>query len=225
MPPSELVEEKLCLVAVAPLVVPVQEEKVQIHVEEEPNLRRVFPRTSLAVLRSDDVVRFPFAVGPAFIPKFVNNPSGMDLDAACIMILTLDLPDLFGIMAWLANHRIKIGDLVEFNDWLHLISDPEVVRVFADNDSNERNMFRAEVVERSRVQFGLTLTCSNDTHTLSRNQVNVYVSAMSHVLYSMGVRICRVLFFGMKWRITEVELILDRFIERYRMAMGSSVPL
>jgi hypothetical protein len=115
MSPSELVDEKLCLVVVAPHVVPVQDEEVQIHVEEEPNLRIVFPRTTLAVLRSDDVVRFPPAVGPAFMPEFVNNSSGMDLDAACIMMLTLDLSDLFGVMTRFANHRVKIGDIVEFN--------------------------------------------------------------------------------------------------------------
>jgi len=110
-----LVDEKLSLVAIAPHIVPVQEEEVQIHVEEELNLRRVFPRTTLAVLRSDDVVRFPHAVGPTFIPEFVNNSSGMDLDAACIMMLTLDLSDLFGVMTRLANYRVKIGNLVEFN--------------------------------------------------------------------------------------------------------------
>jgi hypothetical protein len=79
MSPSELVDEKLCLVVVAPHIVPVQEEEVQIHVEEEPNIRRVFPRTTLAVLRSDNVMRFLPAVDPAFISEFVNNSSGMDL--------------------------------------------------------------------------------------------------------------------------------------------------
>ena len=99
------------------------------------------------------------------------------------------------------------------------------MRVYAGNENNERNMVRAEVVERLRVQFGLTLTCSSDSHTLSRNQVYVSVSAMSHVFYSMGAKFCRVSFFGMKWRSTEAEPILGRFIKRYRMAMGSFVPL
>lgn len=40
----------------------------------------------------------------------------MDLDAACFLMLTLDLPDLFGIMARPANCRAKIKDLVEFSD-------------------------------------------------------------------------------------------------------------
>ena len=53
------------------------------------------------------------------------------------------------------------------------------MRVYAGNENNERNMVRAEVVERLRVQFGLTLTCSSDSHKLSRNQVYVSVSIMS----------------------------------------------
>jgi hypothetical protein len=184
MPPLELVEEELCLVAIVPHVVRVQEGEVQIHVEEEPNLRRVFPRTTLAVPRSDDEVIFPPAVDPAFIPEFVNNSSGMDLDAACIMMLTLDLPDLFGVMTQPANRRVKIRDLVEFNDWLHVIFDPVVVRVYADNDSGERNIFRAEVVERLRVQFRLTLSCSSDSHTLSRNQVN-FLYQLCHKYFTL----------------------------------------
>jgi hypothetical protein len=159
---------------------------MQIHVEEEPNLRRVFHRTTLAVPRSDDVVIFPPAVGPAFISEFVNNSSGMDLDAACIMMLILNFADLFGIMTRPANRRVKIRDLVEFNDWLHVIFDPVVVRVYVGNDSNEMNIFRAEVVERLRVQFRLTLTCSSDSHTLSRNEVN-FLYQLCHKYFTLWV--------------------------------------
>jgi hypothetical protein len=194
----------------------VQEEELQIFVslilsptslsrgneaEEEPNLRRGFSRTTLAIPRLDAVERFPPVVGPAIdLAQFfdVNDPTCMDLDAACIMMLTLDLPDFFNVMARPANRQVKIRDLVEFGDWLHVISDPVVLRVYAGSNSAERDMFRAEVVERLRNQFGLTLTCSSDSHTLSRNQVNIFVSAMSHVFYFLGARFCRVSFFGMK---------------------------
>jgi hypothetical protein len=44
--------------------------------------------------------------------------------------LTRDLSDLFGIMACSANRRVKIRDLVEFSDGLHVVSDPIVVRVY-----------------------------------------------------------------------------------------------
>jgi hypothetical protein len=98
-----------------------------------------------------------------------------------------------------------------------------VVRVFGGNDGDERDRFRTKLVERLRIPLGLTLTCSTDNHTLSRNQVNVSVFAMSHALHSLGAKICRVSFFGMKRRLVEGEPMLDGFIERYRREMGSSV--
>jgi hypothetical protein len=109
-------------------------------------------------------------------------------------MLTRDLPDLFGIMACSANRRVKIRDLVEFSDWFHVVSDPIVVRVYAGRDRDERDSFRANLVEMLRIPLGLTLTYSNDSHTLSCNHVNVSVSAMSQALHALGARICRVSF-------------------------------
>jgi hypothetical protein len=48
---------------------------------------------------------------------------------------------------------------------------------------------------------------------------------MSDVLHSLGARICRVSFFGMKWDILNAEPVIDRFIQQYHANMGSSVPL
>ena len=140
-------------------------------------------------------------------------------------MLILDLPGLFGSMAHPANRRVKIKDLVKFSDWLHVISDPIVVRVYAGRDRDERDSFRADLVEMLRIPLGLTLIYSNDSHTLSRNHVNVLVTAMLQALYALRARICRVSFFGMKLRLTEAEPILDRFIENYRAELGSSVPV
>lgn len=81
------------------------------------------------------------------------------------------------------------------------------------------------MIDTIRVQFGLILTCSSDSSALSENQVNVPISAMSDALYSLGARLCRVSFFGMKWKIPRAEPMLDRFIQRYRVEMGSSVPV
>ena len=153
----------------------------------------------------------------------LNHPSRMDLDAACFCMLTRDLPDLFGIMAHPNNRRVKIRDVEGFDDWLHVVSDPIVVRVYAGKGREKRHRFRTDLVEMLRVQLGLTLTCSNDSHTLSRNHVNVSVSAMSQALHALGSRICRASFFGMKWRLIKAEPILDRFIDRYRTEMGAYV--
>ena len=63
--------------------------------------------------------------------------------------------------------------------------------------------------------MGLTLDCSTDNNTLLRNQVNVFVYVMSQALHSLRAKICRVSFFRMKWRLVEVQPVLDGFIERY----------
>lgn len=181
-------------------------------VGKEPSHPTLFARTTLTILRSDVVERVPHVVSPATdLEQFphVNNPTCMDLDAACIMMLTFDLPYLFGIMAQPTNRRVKIRNLAKFSDWLHVISDHVVVRVFAGNNNEQRDMFRVEVVERLRNLFELTLMYGSTSHTLSRNQVNVFVSVMSQILYFMGVRFCRVSFFRIKWRITEAKPILD----------------
>jgi len=80
-------------------------------------------------------------------------------------------------------------------------------------------------VNTLRRAFGMTLTCSSNNLTLSRNQVNVPISTMSNVLHSLGVRICQVSFSGMKWEILNVKPVIDCFIQRYCARMGSFVPI
>jgi len=154
----------------------------------------------------------------------VNDLDFIDLDAACFMMLTRDLPALFGIMARPANRKVPVRDLPEFDDWLHVISDPIVVKVYAGSDEHERAAFKDDLVNTLRWASGMTLTCSSDSLTLSRNQVNVPISAMSDALHSLGARVCRVSFFGMKWEIPDAEPMIDRFIQRYCAKMGSFVP-
>ena len=72
----------------------------------------------------------------------INNLERIDIDAACFLMLTLDLPDLFGIMARSTNRKVKIRDLEEFGDWLHVLSDLIVVRLFAGSDGDERDRFK-----------------------------------------------------------------------------------
>ena len=189
---------------------------------DAPTLRRVFSRSHLTRPRVGTLPRFAPFVGPSdpFVhDRELNHHSRMDLDVICFYMLTRDLIELFGIMARLANRRVKIRDLVELSDWLHMVSNPIVVRVYAGSDRAERDRFKADLVEMLRVPLGLTLTCSNDSQTLWRNHVNVSVCAMSQALYALGARICRVSFLGMKLRLTEAEAepILDRFIYMYRV--------
>ena len=140
--------------------------------------------------RAGTLPRFAPFVGPSdpFVHDTeLNHLSWMDLDASCFCMLTFDLPNLFGIMARHTNCQIKMRDLADFSDWLYVVLDPIVVRVYVRRDCDERYNFKVDLVEMLMVFLGLTLTCSNDSHTLSRNHVNVSVSAMSHVCMPQGL--------------------------------------
>ena len=169
--------------------------------------------------------RFPPLIGPHTQDPRANDPHDLDLDAACVTMLTLDLPALFGIMARPACRRIPVRDLEEFEDWLHVISDPIVVKVFAGTTDAARNGFKASLVDILRTEAGITLTCATSSCTLSTSQVNIPVAAMSEALFTLGARLCRVSFFGMKWSIPSAEPVIDNFIRRYRMQMGAELPI
>ncbi len=197
-----------------------------ISIRPTSTLRHLYPRTALATTTRVPLVQFPPLSGPCtdlLEHPDVNDPDFIDLDAACFMMLTRDLPALFGIMARPTNRKVPVRDLPEFDDWLHVISDPIVVKVYAGSDEHERAAFKNDLVDTLRRGFGMTLTCSSDSLTLSRNQVNVPIAAMSDALHSLGARVCRVSFFGMKWEIPDAEPMIDGFIQRYRGQMGSSV--
>lgn len=100
-----------------------------------PSLERIFPRGDVINTEVEEhLVAFPALSGPrsnlVAYPS-ANNPATMDLDAACFMMLTKDLPELFGIMGRPANRKVKVKDLVRFDHWLHVISDPIVVKIYA----------------------------------------------------------------------------------------------
>jgi len=52
------------------------------------------------------------------------------------MMLTRDLVALFGIMACSINRKVPVRDLPKFDDWLHVISDPIVVKVYTGSDKH-----------------------------------------------------------------------------------------
>jgi len=51
--------------------------------------------------------------------------------------------------------------------------------------------------------------------------VSVFVRAMSHTLYELEAQLCRVSFYGMKWKILDAEPTL----ERYHSQMSAKVPM
>ena len=192
-----------------------------------PTLRRVFRRDYTIADIPPALEQFPPLKGECTdidAHPHINDPEDLDVDAVCFMMLTKDLPSMFGIMTRLANKLIRVRDSHEFANWLHVISDPVVIRVYTGSTKDEVHSFRDSVVELLRMIFGLTLTPNRDVHLLSRNYVNVSISTLSDCLYALGARICRVSFFGMKWDLCRAEPIIDHYIGRYREQMGSSVP-
>jgi hypothetical protein len=69
-------------------------------------------------------------------------PENMDLDSTCFMMLTQDLLALFGIIIWSTNYKVKVKNLPEFDDWLHVIYDPIVVKVYAGSTDEEQMRFK-----------------------------------------------------------------------------------
>ena len=68
-----------------------------------------------------ELERFPPLRGPYTdinVHLHINDPFELDVDAACCTMLTMDLPNLFGIMTRSANMVIRICDSHEFADWL-----------------------------------------------------------------------------------------------------------
>jgi len=154
----------------------------------------------------------------------INDPKYIDFDATCFMMLTKDLPTLFGIMVRPANCKVLVRDLPEFDDWLYVISEPIVVKMYVGSDEHQRAAFKDELVNILHPGFNMTLACSSDSLTLSRNQGNVLISAMLDALHFLGARVCQISLFGMKWEILHTKPVIDRFIQRYRARMGSSIP-
>ena len=117
------------------------------------------------------------------------------------------------------NRKVKIRDFEGFKDWLHVISDPVVVRNFAGETNIERELTKIKILEALKTSFRITLTSNASSLILSRNQVNVFTIAMAEALYISGVKICRVGFFGMKMPIGIVEPLIDNLVQRYLEAL------
>jgi hypothetical protein len=190
---------------------------------------RSFSLPLVATARRPPLVRFPPLIGPytdAVQYPDRNDPATIDLDAACIMMLTSDLPDLFGVMARPANRKIPVRDLDDFAGWVYVISDPIVVRVYAGDDDVAREAFKAKLLRELYSSHGTVLSGHLESSlTLCKNQVNIPLSAMSKALLALDIQICRVQFFGMKWALTSAEPCLDYYIDRYLTAVGEDVPL
>ena len=53
---------------------------------------------------------------------------------------------------------MKLRDVEGFGNWLHVISDPVVVRVYAGEIDFERELTKAKILEFLRISFGISFT-------------------------------------------------------------------
>lgn len=123
---------------------------------------------------------------------------------------------LLGNIARPTNYQIVIKDDDSFNNWVHVISDPVVVRNYGGDIEQQIRSTNHSIILHLRQYHGLTLTINDDHLVLSKNQVNVLIHATTETLHYYGARACWVQFFGMKWILPEVEsIIMDHLIQRY----------
>jgi hypothetical protein len=127
----------------------------------------------------------------------------------------LDLPEFVGVFARPANRKVKVKDLDQFMDWLHVLADSIVVKVYAGDTPEERNQFKRRVAAHLRLFHGHVVTPNEDSLTFSTNTVNVRVEALAAVLHSIGCIECRILSFGMKWQVSKAQPRIDYFIQRH----------
>ena len=52
-----------------------------------------------------------------------------DVDKACFLMMTSNLPKLFEIIGRLTNMKVKVRDHEEFDNWLHIISNPVILKM------------------------------------------------------------------------------------------------
>ena len=116
-------------------------------------------------------------------------------------MLTLDLPVLFGIIARPTCRKISVRDLPKFVDLLHMISKPIVVKVFADNNDGDKEVFKITLMDTMRMDFNITLTCAtNKLYAIDEPSECVRLGHV-HGSVHFGSLAVEESFLGMKWFI------------------------
>lgn len=158
-------------------------------------------------------------VGPPRSGPSDVDSSRVDVDAACIMMDVRDLPVLIGEIVRPAKRRVLVRDSKHFQDWLHVISDPVVVKVYAGATPEDRQASKRSICQELRRSHRLALTLNHDNVVLSKSQVNIPVQALVEALRACGHRECRVGFFGMKWAIPKAQSKVDTYVQFHMAAV------
>jgi hypothetical protein len=74
----------------------------------------------------------------------INNLQHMDVDNAWFFMLSQYLPLLLGAIIRLDNCKVRIREFEGFGDWLHVILDLVVVRIYAGETDLERELTKVK---------------------------------------------------------------------------------
>ena len=127
------------------------------------------------------MVQLPAEVGEAEAP--FREPMRLDVNAVCVLLCTMDMPILLENIAWSANRQTVIKDDNSNNNWIHVISDPIIVRIYGGDNKLQRQSTKFSIMLRLRQRHGLTFTINDHNLVLSKNQINVHVQAMVEALH------------------------------------------
>jgi hypothetical protein len=100
-----------------------------------------------------------------------------------------------------------------FEEWLHVISEPVVVRVDVGATPEQRQQAKRSICLDLRRNHLLSLTVNMDDLVLSKSQMNMPLEAMVDALRACGYKECRVGFYGMKWAYPKAQPRIDRCVE------------
>ncbi|KAG0571277.1 hypothetical protein KC19_VG001200 [Ceratodon purpureus] len=152
-----------------------------------------------------------------------SQPLNADVDAACFMMDIRDLPQMFGELIRPAIHLSFLRDLNHFKQWIIIISDPVIVKLYGGDTIEERQHYKRLICRELRRKHGLTLTIAEHDLILSKSRVNIPLQALVESLWTCGHRECRVGFYGMKWAYEKAKPKIDRCIQLHGSLRAGSV--
>ena len=81
----------------------------------------------------------------------------MDIDVAYFFMLSQNLSLLLGAIIRPANRKVRLRDFEGFRNWLHVISDPVVIKVYTGETDVERKLTKVKILEALKIRFCITL--------------------------------------------------------------------
>ena len=87
------------------------------------------------------------------ILRDINNPQHMDIDVAYFFMLSQNLSLLLGAIIRPANRKVRLRNFEGFRNWLHVISDLVVIKVYAGETDVERKLTKVKILKPLKLDF------------------------------------------------------------------------